>query len=133
MTSPPPADKACAACGRRIAWRARWRATWDQVRWCSDACRATGRGAARAAARADLEAAIIAALAARAHDATLCPSEVARAVGGDDEARWRPLMEPVRMAARRLVARGELEIVQRGHVVDPSTARGPIRLRRPRA
>ena len=38
-------------------------------------------------------------------------------------------MEPVRSAARRLVARGQLEILQQGRVVDPSTARGPIRLR----
>ena len=38
--------------------------------------------------------------------------------------------EPVREAARRLVARGEVDIVQGGHVVDPSTAKGPIRLRR---
>ena len=58
---------------------------------------------------------------------TLCPSEVARKVGGDE---WRGLMEPTRQAARRLVAKGELEILQRGRVVDPSYAKGPIRLRR---
>jgi hypothetical protein len=34
--------------------------------------------------------------------------------------------------ARRLVARGEVEIVQSGRVVDPSTAKGPIRIRRVR-
>ncbi|WP_244238927.1 DUF3253 domain-containing protein [Corallococcus carmarthensis] len=56
----------------------------------------------------------------------MCPSEVARASGDED---WRALMEPVREAARRLVARGVLDIVQGGRVVDPSTARGPIRLR----
>jgi hypothetical protein len=38
-------------------------------------------------------------------------------------------MEPARAAARRLVADGEVEITQRGRVVDPSTARGPIRIR----
>ena len=64
---------------------------------------------------------------ARARGATICPSEAARAVGGDD---WRPLMEPARAAARRLVARGEVEITQAGHVVDGSTAKGPIRIRR---
>jgi hypothetical protein len=41
-------------------------------------------------------------------------------------------MEPARRAARRLVAAGTLEITQGGRVVDPSTARGPIRLRRAR-
>ena len=69
-------------------------------------------------------------LAARPRGASACPSEVARHVAGGDEADWRPLLEPVREAARRLAARGEVEVVQRGRVVDPSTARGPIRLRR---
>jgi Protein of unknown function (DUF3253) len=57
--------------------------------------------------------------------ATVCPSEIARAVSDD----WRPLMEPTRAVARRLVASGEAEVLQRGRVVDPSTARGPIRIR----
>ena len=39
-------------------------------------------------------------------------------------------MEPARRAARRLVASGEVEITQAGRVVDPSTAKGPIRIRR---
>jgi hypothetical protein len=65
-------------------------------------------------------------LATRARSATLCPSEVARALGEDG---WRERMEPVREAARRLVQQGVLDIVQGGRVVDPSTARGPIRLR----
>ena len=38
-------------------------------------------------------------------------------------------MARARRAARRLVATGTLEITQGGRVVDPSTARGPIRLR----
>jgi hypothetical protein len=38
----------------------------------------------------------------------------------------------VRRAARRLVAAGELELVQHGRVVDPSTATGPVTIRRPR-
>ncbi|MFM9112416.1 MAG: DUF3253 domain-containing protein, partial [Actinomycetota bacterium] len=33
-------------------------------------------------------------------------------------------------AARRLVVTGEVEITQGGRVVDPSTAKGPIRLRK---
>lgn len=76
-----------------------------------------------------LTAAIRELLAARADSATICPSDAARAVGGDE---WRELMEPARQAARRLVAEGEVEITQRGAVVDPSTARGPIRIRRTR-
>ncbi len=68
-------------------------------------------------------------LAARARTSSICPSEVARSIAPDD---WRDLMEPARRAARRMVARGEVEITQGGSVVDPSTAKGPIRIRRPR-
>lgn len=76
-----------------------------------------------------LEVAILDLLAQRAPTSTICPSDAARAVGGDDEAAWRDLMEPARRAARRLVDRGEVVITQGGTVVDP-TAKGPIRIRR---
>jgi hypothetical protein len=76
-----------------------------------------------------LEATILALLAARAATSTICPSDAARAVGDDT---WRDLMEPAREAARRLVDAGEVEITQGGSVVDPSTAKGPIRIRRKR-
>ena len=76
---------------------------------------------------ADLEQTILRLLGDRAPEATVCPSDAARAVGGDD---WRELMEPTREAARRLVAAGEVDITQGGEVVDAATARGPIRIRR---
>lgn len=120
-----PADRVCAGCGRTFSWRRSLAADWDAVRWCSDACRRRG---IRPVDRA-LEASILRLLDGRAGGATICPSEAARAVAPD---AWEPLMEPARRAARRLVAAGALEIVQGGRVVDPSTARGPIRLRRPR-
>ena len=78
----------------------------------------------------DIERTIAALLARRAPGATICPSEAARALAGD--AAFRELMEPVREAARAMVARGELEVTQGGRVVDPVHARGPIRLRLPR-
>ena len=59
---------------------------------------------------------------------TICPSDVARIMADD----WRPLMEPTRAVARRLVAAGEAEITQGGKVVDPTSAKGPIRIRRVR-
>lgn len=64
---------------------------------------------------------------------TICPSEAARAVSraeDDSEEGWRDLMEPARRAAGRLVEAGEIEVTQRGRVVDLSVAKGPIRLRR---
>ncbi|MEN9799013.1 MAG: hypothetical protein RL653_2709 [Pseudomonadota bacterium] len=121
MRTPLP-EKPCATCGRRITWRKKWERDWENVRHCSDRCRTHKPGAGGDG----LEAAILGLLAARARGSTLCPSEVARAQGGED---WRALMEPVREAARRLVAAGRLDITQGGRAVDPSTAKGPIRLR----
>jgi hypothetical protein len=116
-------DKPCQTCGRTITWRRKWARDWDDVKYCSDACRRAKPGPTDAA----LQQSVLALLDARARGATVCPSEAARAVGGDD---WRPLMEPARAAARRLVARGLVEITQGGRVVDGSTAKGPIRIRR---
>ena len=121
--------KDCVVCGRTITWRKKWERDWDEVRYCSDGCRRRAKGAG-AAVDARLEAALTALLDTRAASATVCPSEVARAVGGED---WRELMEPARAAARRLVVAGTAEITQGGRVVDPSTARGPIRVRRRRS
>lgn len=108
-----------------MQWRASWARSWDEVRYCSDACR-TRRVTAR---DRDLERTILELLAARAATSTICPSDAARAIGGEE---WRDLMEPARRAARRLVAAGDVEITQGGKVVDPSTAKGPIRIRRAR-
>lgn len=121
-----PESKPCAICGRTIEWRRKWERNWDEVRYCSDACRRMRL----TDSDHDLEAAISDLLATRSAGSTICPSEAAKVVGGvADEAAWRELMEPARRAARRLVATGEIEITQQGRVVDPSTAKGPIRLR----
>jgi len=125
---PSRTPKTCAGCGRTITWREAWERDWDAVRWCSQGCRRRGVTATDTA----LEVSLRDLLARRAASATACPSEAARAVAaaaGDGDG-WRELMEPARAAARRLVAAGEVEITQGGHVVDPSTARGPIRVRR---
>ena len=118
-------SKPCVACGRTITWRKKWERNWEEVKYCSDACRrhrVTNTDIA-------LEQAILSLLDARAGGATICPSEAARLVSEGD---WRDLMEPARAAARRLVAAGDVVITQGGAVVDPSTARGPIRIRRVR-
>lgn len=116
-------DKWCARCGRVITWRNSLAKNWDAVKWCSDGCRKLGIQAVDQ----QLSTTILELLAARARNATICPSEAAKAVGGDD---WEELMEPARCAARRLVVTGEVQITQGGRVVDPSTAKGPIRLRK---
>lgn len=73
----------------------------------------------------ELEVVILELLDGRRDGATICPSDAARAAGGDD---WRPLMQPVRMAARRLAQDGRVVVTQRGRIVDPDDARGPIRI-----
>lgn len=123
-------SKTCAACGRTITWRKKWERDWDSVKFCSDACRSNKPGARDAA----LEATILRMLHERGAGKTICPSEAARTVAGggvlsNEPAAWEPLMEPARAAARRLVASGSIVITQGGHIVDASTAKGPIRLR----
>ena len=74
-----------------------------------------------------LREAILALARERAPAKTICPSDAARAVGGD---QWRDLMEQARDIARDLASAGEVEIMQRGEVLDPNAQwRGPIRIR----
>ena len=124
MSGGPGASKTCASCGRTIEWRKKWERDWDDVRYCSAGCRRHGVDDTDR----KLETSILELLSKRT--GTICPSDAARAVGTEDG--WRDLMEPARRAARRLVAAGEVEITQGGRVVDPSTAKGPIRIRRKR-
>ncbi len=75
----------------------------------------------------ELRDAILSMTAERGPTASICPSDAARAVGGE---QWRELMEPAREAARELARQGRVDILQRGQVVDPDAAwRGPIRIR----
>lgn len=125
--TPPP--KVCTACGRRIEWRKRWERDWEHVKYCSKGCRSRGV----TSIDRELEAETVRLLNARGRGKTLCPSEVARSVGGANglaDDGWRELMEPARSAARRLVDQEVVEITQGGSVVDPSTAKGPIRIRK---
>jgi hypothetical protein len=118
-----PGNKSCAACGRTIEWRRKWTRDWQNVRYCSDACRSNKSGDLDKL----LETAILELLQQRGAGKTICPSEAARKVA---PAAWEPLLEQTRQAARRLVAAGEIVITQGGVVVDPSRAKGAIRLRR---
>jgi hypothetical protein len=74
-----------------------------------------------------LRAAILALAHHRGSDSSICPSDAARAVGGE---QWRDLMDDSRSSALALARDGDVEITQRGEVVDPrQTPRGPIRIR----
>ena len=108
-----------------MAWRKAWARNWATMTTCSESCRKK-RQALSTTGRA-LEETILELLDARSAGASICPSEAARQVSPED---WRPLMEAAREAARRLVAEGLCVITQGGRIVDPSTAKGPIRIRR---
>lgn len=74
-----------------------------------------------------LRAAILALAGHRGPDSSICPSDAARAVGAAD---WRDLTEQSRTIALDLARGGDVEITQRGDVVDPERPpRGPIRIR----
>ena len=53
------------------------------------------------------------------------PSEVAQALAEE----WRPLLNHIRAAARRLAEAGRIEILRHGKPADPAALRGVIRLR----
>ena len=80
------------------------------------------------AMRSRTAAALRAMLRKRDADATVCPSDIARIVGGDS---WREVMPVVRAVVGELQASDHVEIRQRGEVVpvgEPTT--GPIRVGR---
>lgn len=67
----------------------------------------------------------------RAPAASICPSDVARALAPDNETAWRSLMPDIRRVAGALSADGLLRVTRKGVVVDALSGGGPIRLRRP--
>ncbi len=72
--------------------------------------------------------AILRLAAARGADKTICPSEVARHLGGPDEALWRPLMAPIRAQAIRLARDGRVDLRKGGATVAPDDLSGIYRI-----
>ena len=74
----------------------------------------------------------LAMLAVRARHATVCPSEVARAMMADHAstraAGWRDAMPTVHAAVDRLVAEGHVQLSWKGEPL--ATRAGPYRIRR---
>ena len=71
-------------------------------------------------------------VAERGPDKTVCPSEVARAVGGDHPDQWGPLMQPARRIAVDLMKQGRIVITRKGRIVDPDDFKGVYRVALPR-
>ena len=130
----PRKEKICNTCGRPFAYRKDLAQDWDIIKFCCEAC----RNQKATASSSELEQAIFTLLAERGPGKTVCPSEAAKLVAGDPRSKshsarrdWEALMEPARIAARHLAAQNKLIVTQHNKVVDPATARGPIRLRLP--
>jgi hypothetical protein len=79
-----------------------------------------------------LEAVLLDLVAERGAGSTICPSEAARAVGGNHSDGWGPLMQPVRRIAVRLARLGRVVIYRKGKPVDPDDFKGIYRIGLPR-
>lgn len=71
--------------------------------------------------------ATIRALLRKRDGSTICPSDVARVVGGE---QWRSRMDEVRSLADDLAGSGHVVVTQRGEQVTASDAKGPVRIGR---
>lgn len=70
--------------------------------------------------------AILDLIAERGPGKTICPSEAARRLAGDD---WRKELKRVRRIALNLAAEGRITVLKKGKAVpDPLTVKGVIRL-----
>lgn len=74
---------------------------------------------------ADRAAATIRALTRKREESSICPSDVARAIGGES---WRSRMDDVRRVAGELAERDEVIVTQKGEPVQIAEARGPVRI-----
>lgn len=110
--------KTCIVCGRIIEPRKKWAKNWDHIKICSVRCRKNKN-------QSNFEKKILDLLTTRGANKTICPSEVLEF----EQKNNFDMMEKVRASARLLAAKGKIAITQSGKEVDPSSFRGPIRLK----
>ena len=77
-----------------------------------------------------IEAAVRTLLRSRQPGKTICPSDVARIIGGQG---WREVLPAVRDRAVRMAEQGSLEVLRRGRVVKSKCTEGVLRYRLTRA
>ncbi|HTI01383.1 MAG TPA: DUF3253 domain-containing protein [Acidisoma sp.] len=78
-----------------------------------------------AEAGATYEAAILHLAAQHGPGKSFTPTDVAQQLAEN----WRPLLNHIRAAARRLAEKGQIEILRHGKPIEPSAIKGVIRLR----
>lgn len=81
---------------------------------------------------AALRAELVRQIAALAPGKSLCPSDIARALGGTHPDQWSRLMPAVRRTAIDMAKSGNLVILRKGKIADPDDFRGVYRLAQPR-
>lgn len=78
-----------------------------------------------------IEAEILDGLARRDENASVCPSEIARALAGAHGTSWRALMPRIRNVARRMALNQQVIVTRGTTVLSPDNLQGgPIRIRR---
>ena len=73
---------------------------------------------------------ILTLLASRAPSASICPSDVARALSSDERI-WRAKMPAIRRVAAQLATDGRVKVTRGKVEVDALSKGGPLRIRRP--
>ncbi len=114
----------CTVCGRSYGWSKSWQSDWRQLRYCSESC------SSRRLSRVDyrLEEALLLLLEKGDRGDSIFLSEAAKFI---DKIGWKSLEGVTLNAARRLAAKGKLEMVADGRVVSPDGAKSDIRVRLP--
>jgi hypothetical protein len=75
-----------------------------------------------------IDTAILALFSARRDGATLCPSDIARHIGGED---WRDIMPLIHRHVKARACLGALRLTQKGMTVQPDDLQGVYRIARP--
>ena len=110
--------KICSSCGRTITYRKKWEKNWPEVKFCSNECR-------RNKNKFDFREPILTLLKERGPLKTICPSELLP----PEQKQDKVMMEHVRRSARLLASEGTIQINKSGKAVDPTSFKGPIRLK----
>ena len=111
--------KICTSCGRRIEYRKKWEKNWSEVNYCSDECR-------RNKNKFDYREKILVLLKLKGPHKTICPSELIELSKSEPN---NSDIEHVRRSARLLAAEGIIEIIQNDKVVDPTSFKGPVKIK----
>lgn len=114
-------EKHCQTCYRPFEYRAKWKDKWEHVLYCSSNCSKEKNDQEKI----EIEKIIIEFCSKRSPK-SLCPSEIARELYGDEI--WKTKMEKVRQVSRKLHFEKKIKITQNSKNIKSLNFKGPIRL-----